>query len=47
VLPSCCRAHVASDWALFVVLPDDAPPGIAKPPALRRAAVIAGASTLP
>ncbi len=28
----------ASDWDLFVVLPDDAPPGIAKPSALRRAA---------
>src|SRR5208337_4892169 len=28
----------ASDWDLFVVLPDDAPPGIARPSALRRAA---------
>jgi hypothetical protein len=27
-----------SDWDLFVVLPDDAPPGIARPSALRRAA---------
>ncbi len=27
----------ASDWDLFVVLPDDAPPGIARPSALRRA----------
>jgi predicted nucleotidyltransferase len=31
----------ASDWDLFVVLPDDAPPGIAKPSALRRAAALA------
>lgn len=31
----------ASDWDLFVVLPDDAPPGIARPSALRRAAVSA------
>jgi predicted nucleotidyltransferase len=28
----------ASDWDLFVVLPDAAPPGIARPSALRRAA---------
>jgi predicted nucleotidyltransferase len=28
----------ASDWDLFVVLPDDAPPGIARPSSLRRAA---------
>ena len=28
----------ASDWDLFVVLPDDVPPGIARPSALRRAA---------
>jgi len=28
----------ASDWDLFVVLPDDAPPGIARPSAVRRAA---------
>ena len=28
----------ASDWDLFVVLPDDAPPGIGRPSALRRAA---------
>ena len=34
-------ADHASDWDLFVVLPDDAPPGIATPPALRRAAAIA------
>jgi predicted nucleotidyltransferase len=31
----------ASDWDLFVVLPDDAPPGIARPSALRRAAALA------
>jgi predicted nucleotidyltransferase len=31
----------ASDWDLFVVLPDDARPGIAKPSALRRAAAAA------
>jgi uncharacterized protein len=28
----------ASDWDLFVVLPDDAAPGIARPSKLRRAA---------
>jgi predicted nucleotidyltransferase len=27
-----------SEWDLFVILPDDAPPGIARPSALRRAA---------
>lgn len=31
----------ASDWDLFVVLPDDAPPGVARPSALRRAAAMA------
>ena len=31
----------ASDWDLFVVLPDDATPGIARPSALRRAAASA------
>jgi len=34
----------ASDWDLFVVLPDDAAPGIARPSKLRRAA---GAAKLP
>lgn len=34
-------ADDASDWDLFVVLPDDAPPGIARPSALRRAAAAA------
>ena len=33
-------ADHASDWDLFVVLPDDAPPGIATPSALRRAAAM-------
>lgn len=33
-----------SDWDLFVVLPDDAAPGIARPSKLRRAA---GAARLP
>jgi predicted nucleotidyltransferase len=32
----------ASDWDLFVVLADDAPPGVARPSALRRAAASAG-----
>jgi uncharacterized protein len=31
----------ASDWDLLVVLPDDAPPGIARPSSLRRAAASA------
>ena len=42
VLPFGSRARNdsddASDWDLFVVLPDDAPPGVARPSALRRAA---------
>jgi uncharacterized protein len=33
---------LTSDWDLFVVLPDDAPPGIAVPSTLRRAAASAG-----
>ena len=36
-----------SDWDLFVVLPDDAPPGIARPSALRRAAASAGSRSTP
>jgi uncharacterized protein len=31
----------ASDWDLFVVLPDEAPPGITRPSAMRRAAASA------
>jgi uncharacterized protein len=34
-------ADDTSDWDLFVVLPDDAAPGIATPSALRRAAATA------